>query len=243
MKIRHDTALVLLFAIAGTLLGGCLEPQNHGPEALFDAVPTSGPCPLLVSFDASASHDPDGDVIAYSWDFGDGSTGFGQAVEHTYAATGSFTAVLTVTDEHGASGSTSATVGVSDPPIHQVGDSVASDGIHVLLKGVRRIKTISVLFSAPDGDIYAVANLECRSDGYDESVSVWDFDVVDSNGKRSPVSLATSNLDQPFNSAVLVEPGMSASGEIAFLVDASLSHYYLRYEPFLEEPVVFRFSL
>lgn len=50
-------------------------------------------------FDASASHDPDGGIVAYEWDFGDGTTASGIAVRHRYADPGAYTAKLVVRDE------------------------------------------------------------------------------------------------------------------------------------------------
>ena len=46
---------------------------NRQPLADVSASPTSGPAPLAVSFNGSASSDPDaGDTLTYLWDFGDG---------------------------------------------------------------------------------------------------------------------------------------------------------------------------
>jgi PKD repeat protein len=95
-------------------------PPPDTPVALFSFSPSSGPSPLKVSFDGSASYDPNGTITAYNWNFGDGSTGSGQRVEHTYNSAGSYTVTLTVTDNSGKSGSTSHTVAVikpNDPPI------------------------------------------------------------------------------------------------------------------------------
>ena len=78
-------------------------PPNQAPVAAFDATPASGEAPLLVTFDASASYDPDDDPMYYSWDFGDGSVGSGVTAGHEYESEGSFTVVLTVGDPDGAS--------------------------------------------------------------------------------------------------------------------------------------------
>ena len=62
---------------------------------------------LAVAFDGSGSKDPDGDVLAYHWDFGDGSTGEGARVSHTYERGGRYTAALTVDDGAGTNCSVS----------------------------------------------------------------------------------------------------------------------------------------
>ncbi|MEO0470290.1 MAG: PKD domain-containing protein, partial [Bacteroidota bacterium] len=78
----------------------CSNPGggNSAPIAVASANPTAGTAPLIVSFDASGSSDPDNDPLTYSWDFGDGNTGSGLSPSHTYNAAGNFTAVLTISD-------------------------------------------------------------------------------------------------------------------------------------------------
>jgi len=71
---------------------------NEAPIAIFNATPTTGDAPLLVSFDASLSSDPDEDPLTYSWTFGDGATGTGVSPTHTYVNGGVYTATLTVSD-------------------------------------------------------------------------------------------------------------------------------------------------
>ena len=54
-----------------------------------------------VSFDASASTDPDGTIVTYSWDFGDGTFGTGPEIQHTFSAAGVFDASVEVEDDQG----------------------------------------------------------------------------------------------------------------------------------------------
>jgi PKD repeat protein len=70
--------------------------------AAATASPTSGAVPLLVSFDGRGSSDPDGTISTFAWNFGDGTTGTGPTMNHTYTTTGVFVATLTVTDNSGA---------------------------------------------------------------------------------------------------------------------------------------------
>lgn len=89
-------------------------PPNQPPVAAMSITPTEGEAPLAVSFNASASSDPDGNTILYQWSFGDGSVLVdGPNVGHTYGAAGTYTAILTVTDDDGASDTTTGQVLVS----------------------------------------------------------------------------------------------------------------------------------
>jgi glucose/arabinose dehydrogenase len=75
---------------------------NNPPVAAASGSPTSGPAPLTVTFDATGSSDPDpGDTLTYFWDFGDGTPEVSTTsltIQHTYTATGQFTARLRVRD-------------------------------------------------------------------------------------------------------------------------------------------------
>ncbi|MBG0737866.1 PKD domain-containing protein [Paeniglutamicibacter antarcticus] len=91
-------------------------PVNVAPVAAF----TSSVNALSASMDGSASKDPDGTISSYAWNFGDGSTGTGLSANHTYAAAGSYTVTLTVTDNAGAKGTVNhqVTVASTPPPVN-----------------------------------------------------------------------------------------------------------------------------
>ena len=74
------------------------------------AMPPSGPSPLTVTFDGSASRDADGSIVAWSWSFGDGQFSVGATTAHMYAGPATYTASLTVTDNGGATSTTSTTI-------------------------------------------------------------------------------------------------------------------------------------
>ena len=91
-------------------------PPNQTPVARFSA-PATAEANEAVSFDASASVDPEGDPLIYSWDFGDGTT---QEVswpqtEHRYAVARTHIVRLTVSDHEGASDTASQAISISQP--------------------------------------------------------------------------------------------------------------------------------
>ncbi|MHB1138736.1 MAG: PKD domain-containing protein, partial [Microthrixaceae bacterium] len=71
-----------------------------------------------VSVNAHGSTDGDGTITSYAWHFGDGSTGSGPTASRTYAAAGSYTITLTVTDDDGATNSTTRNVTVGSGVVH-----------------------------------------------------------------------------------------------------------------------------
>lgn len=91
----------------------CGGDANQAPVSSFSATPSSGFAPLAVSIDASSSTDPDGSIASYAWTFGDGTSGNGQTLSHTYTNVGTFTLTLAVTDNEGLSNQSSRTITVS----------------------------------------------------------------------------------------------------------------------------------
>ncbi|PZF82474.1 PKD domain-containing protein [Jiangella anatolica] len=111
---------------------------DRAPVARIDASATSGPVPLTVDFDGSASIDPEGGPITYAWDFdGDGTTDSTEPeASYTYTTAGDYTVALTVTDADGladvanvdiAAGNTVPDVNVAWPPnggFFEFGDTI-----------------------------------------------------------------------------------------------------------------------
>jgi len=85
-----------------------------------------------IFFDASTSSDPDGHIVSYTWQFGDGRTGTGRQPTHVYGLAGTYGVVLTVSDAYGTSVSTTVTnltVGTSAVPTANFTISPANAGI------------------------------------------------------------------------------------------------------------------
>ncbi len=78
-------------------------PVNHDPTVTAGRTPTgSVAANTAIAFTAAAA-DTDGDTLTYAWDFGDTATSAAQNPSHSYAAAGTYTAKVTVTDGKGGS--------------------------------------------------------------------------------------------------------------------------------------------
>jgi PKD repeat protein len=92
--------------------GGGGPNENDEPAAAFTPSCTGLACTFT---DASTDADSVEDIITWSWDFGDDATSTEQSPQHTYAAAGTYTVTLTVTDRAGADNAASEDVTVEVP--------------------------------------------------------------------------------------------------------------------------------
>ncbi|MFQ5838746.1 MAG: PKD domain-containing protein [Thermoplasmata archaeon] len=89
------------------------------PVASFTFDPPEPIIGETVTFDASDSYDPDGTIVSFVWDFGDGTTGSGSTTTHSYDVAATYTVTLTVTDDDGLADSVSHDVTVNPPPTEE----------------------------------------------------------------------------------------------------------------------------
>jgi len=77
--------------------------SENQPPVADPGGPYNGYINETIFFDGSNSYDPDNDPLEYSWDFGDGDSGTGQKIGHTYTSVGEYDVTLIVTDKiHGS---------------------------------------------------------------------------------------------------------------------------------------------
>lgn len=95
-------------------------PANERPIAIFDFSPPNPKVDETVTFDASASLDPDGSIVDYRWNLGDGTVLAGPdkaVISHAYQAAGTFQVTLVVVDDKGAESDPELlTITVETPP-------------------------------------------------------------------------------------------------------------------------------
>ncbi len=156
--------LLLLVLLAPLFLSGCVlntimnDFVNKAPSAVIDATPREGAAPLAVGFDAQFSHDDDGAIVEYRWDFGDPAsmgTEIGDACNHTFTQPGTYLVKLTVIDDEGA---------------------VDSQQIAIVVTNAAPVAQASVNNDNPLPGIKVIFNATASYDAQDEIVRYdWDF--------------------------------------------------------------------
>jgi|GEM_PF-705754 len=182
--------------------GGCGPAVNQPPVASF-AYSCAG---LTCEFDGSGSSDPDGTIVGYAWDFGDGASGGNQVTSHTYAAAGTYNVTLTVTDEDGAEGSQtkSVTAGETAAGVMHVADL---DGSGLT---VNRTKwKAQIVVTVVDGESNPVPGATVAGsfsgDGFSKNVT----GVTDSSGQ---CTLSSGNINLSVASVTLAVTNVTLTG-------------------------------
>jgi PKD repeat protein len=109
-NVEHAFQKPGTYAVTLTVADDSGLPCNRGSDEMIVTVNTSpsanagldqkNVCDKTIHFDAGGSSDSDGSITAYEWDFGDGSpVGVGPNPTHNYAAPGTYTVTLRVTDD------------------------------------------------------------------------------------------------------------------------------------------------
>ena len=92
--------------------------ENEKVSAVFVAIPSTGAAPLEVLFDASGSIDPDGEIVAYEWDFdndGQYDDSIGLKPNWTFGQIGKYVVSLRVTDNNGEYATKEMEIEVTEP--------------------------------------------------------------------------------------------------------------------------------
>jgi PKD repeat protein len=140
------------FTISGSITGANGD-DNIAPIANFTVLCEQSNC----EFDGSSSYDPDGRIISYQWNFGDGNSKSGNKVNHSYLANGDYRVQLTVVDEKNKSTTTEQVVTINVP----VADIVLTNNVAITGLSGEAEQQIFFRFSVPE----QAKNLSFKTNG------------------------------------------------------------------------------
>ena len=192
--------------------------QDHPPVASFNTSPTTALTGTSISFNGTASYDPDGTVVTWSWNFGDGNSGLGATTMHSYNSAGTYTVSLTVTDNSGSTGTTTSQVTITDrPPVASFTPtpSTAPSGTLITFNGAAS--------SDPDGTVvlwswtFGDGNIGSGSTATHSYSAPGNFTVTltvtDNSGSTGTTTSQVMITDRPPVLTVTASPTNPASGQ------------------------------
>ncbi len=239
--IPHKYAYLATYAVALTVTDndGYVDTTTQAvkvrgigyPVADFLCYPESPSVNEAVTFDASASYDPNGIIAAYLWDFGDGATELvflEPTIIHQYTSPGTYVVTLTVTDQDGDKDTTSKTTTVRSkpyanftwsPPIPQIGEVVTFDASASTPNGGT---IVSYEWDFGDGNIAVVINPIITHSYQASGGHIVVLNVTDSEGLSS-IASNTLKIGQAPAAYFTYTPEFPITGE-AITFDASDSY-------------------
>lgn len=161
---------------------------NIPPTALASVSASTAIAPATLTFDGSRSADPDGTLVAHVWTFSDGTTAAGSTVAKVFTQPGTYSAVLTVTDDRGATASTTLVVNVTELKSTQL--RVASIGLAQVRSGTKSLGRATVQVTDTAGRPVAGTKVSFRWSGV---VSGTGSILTDATGAIAVNSKAFSN--------------------------------------------------
>lgn len=188
---------------------GMCNANDSTPIASAQASPTNGGAPLVVTFTGSATL---GDApLSYSWNFGDGASAAGQTAQNTYQNSGSYNAVLTVTDADGDTSSSGVTITVGQANLTPIATASASPQsgtapLTVMFTGSASggNAPLSYLWNFGDGQ---TSTAQSTQHTYALNGSfVASFRVTDADGDIATSNVVISVSPQPFDFTVTPSP-------------------------------------
>ncbi len=109
LSVTDNKGATSTASTTATVTGGSTNlspvPNANGPYAALVGV--------AINFSSAGTHDPDGNLVSGSWNFGDGATSTNANPTHVYSTAGIYTVTLSVTDNKGATASTSTTATIT----------------------------------------------------------------------------------------------------------------------------------
>jgi hypothetical protein len=143
------------------------DPYTPPPVALFEYTPEKPWATKTVTFNASASYSPKGNITTYEWNFGDKNTTTVTEliINHAYALPGEYNVILKVTDNNTLRNTTTKTI-----TAHYITDSNKDGTVNIL-----DISTVAKAYGSKPGDQGWSETADLNNDG---KINILDISLV-----------------------------------------------------------------
>jgi PKD repeat protein len=192
-----------------------VAPDTTAPNLLPTAAFTSNCTALACTFDASGSTDPDGTITSYAWSFGNGTTATGVTANRTYAAAGTYNVSLTVTDDRGATNTTTRAITVTPPVAANVAFRAAT-GTNVNSTSA----TLTIPSAVAAGDLMVMIATTNGTSGTLSTPAGWTLVNSGSNASMGATSVLWSRVAGPTDAGSTVTVANTVTAKMALQLSA-----------------------
>lgn len=199
-----------LIRATGTVQGS----GNVDPVAVAEVSKSQAETGENITFDGSKSYDNDGQITAYSWEFGDGGTSSQSVAQHAYAAAGTYTYKLTVTDDKGATNSASGQITVTEA---QAGNISIAPESGTIQPGESQTMTVTLDASNLNEGSYT-GQVSITSNGGNLNIPI---DIAVNIEKREQLARdynLSQNYPNPFNPTTTIDFSLLKGGKVTLVV-------------------------
>ena len=203
-------------AVGAALCAAFARPKLE-PVASVSGSPLSGRAPLTVNLRADAS-DPDGQIVSYAWDLGDGNRATGDSLSHTYTNPGVYTAELLITDDDGLTATNSVRINVTapvsaPPPLTTRGVPITLGDLYFAFDSAELLAEADGPLSTLVRELQGDSDLQVRVSGYTDSSGPEEYNLLLS--ERRAVSVAGYLRSRGIEASRIEQRGYGESNPMA----------------------------
>ncbi|MCX6152014.1 MAG: PKD domain-containing protein [Ignavibacteriales bacterium] len=205
-----------LIRAVGTLAGG---GGNQNPTAIASVSKTTAQVGESINFDASQSFDNDGQIVQYSWNFGDQTTSSQKMETHSYNQPNVYTFTLTVTDDKGGTGQTQAQITVTGGGNSKL-TAIPSSG-SIAPGGSMRINIIYDANGVPEGNYQGQVIINSNGGNITLPVSILvnaNAVGVDDVADAPKEFFLKQNFPNPFNPTTIIKYSIPQEQHVKIIV-------------------------
>ena len=178
-------------AVGAALCAAFARPKLE-PVVSVSGGPRSGTAPLTVNLRADAS-DPDGQIVSYAWDLGDGNSANGESLSHTYRTPGVYMAELVITDDDGLMATNSVRINVTvpvsaPPPLTAQGTPITLGDLHFAIDSAQLLAEADGPLGTLVRELQGEPDLGIRVSGYTDSSGPEEYNLLLSEKRTESVA-------------------------------------------------------